>query len=310
MSRILVTNAHGRPGAPVTARMLAQGAGGLRAIGAGVRAVEADTSIDSVGRGGLANLLGEVELDAAIMDGSTFRTGAVGAVRGFAHPISIARAVMERLPHELLVGAGAERFAAEIGAEAIDNLTEDSRARWRRWFEAEVAPAARAAWPDVDLVDLCNQVIAQKKGRDTTVFLARDAAGRLCSGVSTSGWAWKYPGRLGDSPVIGAGSYADTEHGAAACTGTGEMAIRAGTSRSIVLYMKMGLSLDAAVMEAVADLRRLKGGLLARLTIHAIDRDGGHKVVANPPPAERSTYWLWRDGDPAPVEQEAERVDF
>ena len=92
-------------------------------------------------------------------------------------------------------------------------------------------------------------------GRDTTVFLAQDATGAICSGTSTSGWGWKYPGRLGDSPIIGAGSYADTRYGAAACTGAGEMTIRCGTARSIVLYMKKGASVDDAVHEAVDDMR-------------------------------------------------------
>ena len=90
------------------------------------------------------------------------------------------------------------------------------------------------------------------------MFLAHDAAGNICSGTSTSGWGWKYPGRLGDSPIIGAGSYADTRYGAAACTGAGEMTIRCCTARSIVLYMKQGASVADAVGEAVEDMRALK----------------------------------------------------
>ncbi len=100
------------------------------------------------------------------------------------------------------------------------------------------------------------------------------------SGTSTSGWGWKYPGRLGDSPIIGAGSYADTRYGAAACTGAGEMTIRCCTARSIVLYMKQGASVADAVGEAVEDMRALKGGLISRVTVHAIDAKGNHKVVA------------------------------
>ena len=112
------------------------------------------------------------------------------------------------------------------------------------------------------------------------MFLAHDSAGNICSGTSTSGWGWKYPGRLGDSPIIGAGSYADTRYGAAACTGAGEMTIRCCTARSIVLYMKAGASVGDAVLEAAEDMRALKGGLISRVTIHAIDRKGNHKVVA------------------------------
>ncbi len=296
MARILVTNSEGTPGVGKTAELLAAGAGGLDAIEAGIRLVEADTSIRTVGRGGWPNLLGEVELDAAMIDGSSFRSGAVGAVKGFLHPISIARAVLERLPHELLVGEGAARFAAEINAETTNNLTPDSERVWREWFEENVPAADRAKWPDVPLATLCQQAIDPEKGMDTTVFLSLDSKQEIMAGVSTSGWAWKYPGRLGDSPIIGAGCYADSRYGAAACTGTGEMAIRAGSARAIVLYMKMGLSLEAAVDEAIDDLRQLRGGLLQRITLHAIDRAGRHRVVALN--AEKQlTYWLWQEGD-------------
>ncbi len=304
---VLVTNNEGTPGVGRTAEMLAGGAGGLDAIEAGIRLVEADVSIRTVGRGGRANLLCDVELDAAIIDGNSFRTGAVGCVKGFAHPISIARQVMERLPHELLVGAGAERFAREIGAEEVENLIPESEREWREWFEREVPEADRARWPDVPLIDLCKHAIDPEKGRDTTVFIALDSRREIMGGVSTSGWAWKYPGRLGDSPVIGAGCYADTRFGAAACTGAGEMAIRAGTARAIVLYMKMGLDLHAAVDEAIDDLRALKGGLIDRITLHAIDRHGAHRAVAFNAQHE-PTYWLWREGEEAPHAEKAEIV--
>ena len=307
MARILVTNSEGRPGVGRTAQMLAQGAGGLDAIEAGIREVEADTTIRTVGRGGWPNLLGEVELDAAMIDGNTFRGGAVGALKGYLHPISIARAVMEQLPHEMLVGEGAARFAHEIGAETTNNLIPDSERVWREWFKDKVPAAAREKWPDVPLAGLCQQAIDPEKGMDTTVFLSLDGRQEIMAGVSTSGWAWKYPGRLGDSPIIGAGCYADTRFGAAACTGTGEMAIRAGTSRAIVLYMKMGLSLQAAVDEAIDDLRQLKGGLIQRITLHAIDRNGDHRVVAVNA-EEQLTYWLWREGDDAPQAEPTEIV--
>jgi len=135
--------------------------------------------------------------------------------------------------------------------------------------------------------------------RDTTVYLARDAAGHFASGASTSGWAWKYPGRLGDTPVIGAGSYADTRFGAAACTHTGEMTIRAGTARAIVLSLQLGMPLQEAVDRAVADLRDLRGGQLGAVVIHALDCAGGHRVVALNT-ASPIHYWLWLPGMPAP----------
>ena len=127
--------------------------------------------------------------------------------------------------------------------------------------------------------------------RDTTVYLAQDGTGNICSGVSTSGWAWKYPGRLGDSPIIGAGSYADRRYGAAACTHTGEMTIRAGTARAVVLYLKMGLDLDDALAEAGRDLAGLEGGQEGTVVIHAVDSRGRHRVAAYRPEGSLH-YWL------------------
>lgn len=313
---IVVTNDEGRPGVGRTAALLGEGVGALDAIEAGIRLVEADPSIVTVGRGGLANILGHVQLDALIMDGETLRTGAVGGIEGFAHPITIARAVMDQVPHELLIGAGAERFAAEIGAEPADNLTDHGAELWIDWLEKTVTPRDRARWQsDAPLAPYVRDAIKvdllpdddQNDGADTTTFIAIDKDGRLGAGVSTSGWAWKYPGRLGDSPIVGAGAYADSRYGAAACTGTGEMAIRAGTSRSIVLYLKMGLSLSEAVDAAIADLRELKGGLIDRITIHAIDPSGASRVVAVNARQERS-FWRWQDGEDRPERVVAERV--
>ena len=303
---ILVTNNEGTAGAPTTARMLANGAPALDAIEAGIRLIEADPAVRTVGRGGWPNLLGEVELDACLMDGSTLRTGAVGALRGFAHPVSVAREIMRRLPHELLVGEGAARFAHEIGAQTADNLIADSRRVWTEWFDRTLSPAEKQAWPDIPMADLCRHAIDPETGRDTTVFLAHDSAGSICSGTSTSGWAWKYPGRLGDSPIIGAGSYADTRYGAAACTGAGEMTIRCCTARSIVLYMKKGATVADAVLEAVDDMRALKTGLINRVTIHAIDTKGDHKTIAVNG-SGGNVYWLW-EGTGAPVRRTAEAI--
>ena len=295
---ILLTNNEGTLGVPTTARLLAEGAHALDAIEAGIRLIEADPSVRTVGRGGWPNLLGEMELDACMMDGSTLRTGAVGALQGFLHPVSVAREIMRRLPHEFLVGEGAARFAREIGAEPADNLIEDLRRAWQAWFDNEVPGrtatrvarhAARRAVPP------CGR--SGNRPRHDGLPGAR-CGGNICSGTSTSGWGWKYPGRLGDSPIIGAGSYADTRYGAAACTGAGEMTIRCCTARSIVLYMKQGASVADAVGEAVEDMRALKGGLISRVTIHAIDTKGNHKVVAVNGAGD-NRYWLWEgQGEP------------
>ena len=293
---ILVTNNEGYPGAEATARKLAEGESALDAIEAGVRLVEADERVRTVGRGGWANILGEVELDAAVMDGTSLRTGAVGALRGFLHPVSVARAVMERLPHELLVGRGAEMFAREIGAETAENLLPHARDAWRAWFEDAVTGEARERWPEGGLLAHVRAQVQTDRPAGTTVFVARDQRGAIASGTSTSGWQWKYPGRLGDTPIIGAGSYADTRYGAAACTGVGEMAIRCGTARAVVLYMKKGAPVQDAVYEAVEDMRAMRGGLIGRITIHAIDPRDRHRVVAVNGDG-RNAYWLWREGE-------------
>jgi L-asparaginase len=304
---IIVTNNEGVCGIGATSQLLAEGRPCLDAIEAGIRLVEENESVRTVGRGGWPNLLGEVELDASVMDGTTLRTGSVGAIQGFLHPVSIARQIKERLPHEMLVGEGAARFAREIGAEQSDNLIPDSKAVWKKWFAEEVDESQKRDWPNVPLTDLCKHAIDPEVGRDTTVFLGQDKDGNIAVGTSTSGWGWKYPGRLGDSPIIGAGSYADTRYGACACTGTGEMTIRAGTARSVVLYMKMGLSVQDAVYAAVEDMRALKGGLISRVTIHAVDNKGNHKVVAVNGNSQ-NTYCIWSDGMPAPESRPAEII--
>jgi L-asparaginase len=290
---ILIANGEGAAGVATTARLLAGGSGALDAIEAGIRLVEADPGVRSVGPGSWPNIAGELQLDAAVMDGTTRLTGAVGALTGFAHPISVARAVMARLPHELLVGEGAARFAREIGAEADDTIDDAMSARWRVIVGSnDFDPEEVLLDPSHPLIDLARAAMDPELVRDTTVYLARDRTGNLCSGASTSGWAWKYPGRLGDTPIIGAGSYADSRYGAAACTHTGEMTIRAGTARAVVLYLKLGYSLGDAVAAAVEDLKALAGGQLGTVTIHAVDREERHMVVAVAP-TEPVFYWLW-----------------
>lgn len=127
---------------------------------------------------------------------------------------------------------------------------------------------------------------------DTIVYLSLDHEQRISSVASTSGWGWKYPGRLGDSPIIGAGSYADSRYGACACTHTGEMTIRAGTARSVVLYLKIGLSVKDAVYEAARDLASLETDYLTEVTIHAIDKAGNYKVVGLNS-SEEIKYVIW-----------------
>ncbi len=276
----------------------------LDVIEIGIRLVELDPHVRSVGVGGRPNLLGQVELDASIMDGRTLRTGAVGALRGFLHPISVARQVMERLPHVFLVGEGAARFAVECGAEPGETLTEEARAEWEAWLRRHIPAEVWARWPNVPLAPWARLTADPETAGGTTTFLARDGNGDIAAGVSTSGWALKYPGRLGDSPVIGAGNYADNRYGAAACTGMGEMTIRAGSARGVVLYMKMGLSVEEACHEAVEDLRALTRPYRGRVTIHAIDAQGNPYVVTTSDEGEVH-YWIWTDGMDKPERRSA-----
>jgi beta-aspartyl-peptidase (threonine type) len=125
------------------------------------------------------------------------------------------------------------------------------------------------------------RVRESRQAGGTVNFLAQDADGNLCAGVSTSGQGWKYPGRVGDSPLIGAGNYADNRYGAAACTGLGEMAILAGTARSVVLYLKMGLSLEEAGRQVMEDLHALPAPYQGAMNIVALDKDGHHAAFSN-----------------------------
>jgi beta-aspartyl-peptidase (threonine type) len=281
---IVVASANGRVGIAAAVDVLRRGGSALDAVEAGVRLVESYPADHSVGYAGLPNLLGQVELDASIMDGRTLAAGAVCAVQGYEHPISIARKVMEELPHVLLAGRGAERFAAAQGFQKRRLLTAEARRRWLQELETAGPPGPGSreryfAWVRQMLARQRNTAATADAG--TVNFIARDRAGNLASAVSTSGWPWKYPGRVGDSPIIGAGNYADNRYGAAACTGRGEMALRAATARSLVLYLKLGMSLADAGQEAMRDLRTLVDPYASGLHIVAMDRDGEHAGFSN-----------------------------
>ncbi len=254
-------------------RILAEGGAAVDAVEAVVREVESDLAEHSVGIGGYPNLAGEVELDASIMDGRTRACGAVAAVRGFAHPISIARRVLERLPHVLLAGAGAEDFAREMGFAREDLLTADAARAWQERLAAVVRPEDKPALLSRDCMAPYALLLDDAtRARGTVDVIAVDSRGDYASAVSTSGWAWKYPGRVGDSPIAGAGNYCDNNFGAAACVGHGELVLRASTARAIVLQMEMGRSVGEACAWALRDLPqsgRLPGSMV---TVLAIDR--------------------------------------
>lgn len=286
---IIIGSSNGRVGIAAGWAILKAGGSALDAVEAATRLVEDNPDDHSVGYGGYPNLLGEVELDASIMDGTTLRAGAVGALKGYRYAISVARRVMEDLPHVMLVGEGAARFAAETGMQRENLLTEEAEKAWRAGLEGR----SMIDWQGVSelVATLLRRSVTLTKDPEhvtgTVNFIAQDRHGRIASAVSTSGWAWKYPGRLGDSPIIGGGNYADDRYGAAACTGWGEAAIRAATARSVVLYLKAGYPLEEACREAFRDLAPILRGTPNVMSLIAIDRHGNHCAMTT---AEERTY--------------------
>lgn len=301
----ILANGEGRVGIPAAIEALAEGSA-LDSVEAGIRVVESDPRVRSVGVGGAPNILGEMECDAAIMCGATLRTGAVGALKRYVNAISVARQVMERTPHVMIVGEGAARFAREIGAERGRLLTGEARADYDKWLRRHVSASVRARLPRADLAPLIRRPGAERRGsrtkrvaaaftHGTVDFLVRTASGSMAGGISTSGWSYKYPGRLSDSCVIGAGLYVDDRYGAVACTHTGEMIIRAGVARAVVAYMKKGASVEEACREAFDDLRSLNGGCLGPVIVHALDRRGQAFALTTGRDGG-IPYWLWTDG--------------
>jgi beta-aspartyl-peptidase (threonine type) len=285
-------------GMPAAIDVLSSGGCALDAVEAAVRLVEDNPDDHTVGFGGYPNLRGEVELDASIMDGTTRRAGAVGALRGYRHAITVARAVMDRLPHVLVVGDGAARLAAEIGLEAENLLTPEAERVWRDGIEGRLPPDGLAARM---LSAVAAMATDPEHVAGTVNVIARDRDGNLASAVSTSGWAWKYPGRLGDSPIVGAGNYADSRFGAAACTGYGELAIRATTARTIVAALEHGAALADAGAAALRDVVALGGDGDAPPVMHAVvlAADGAHAAVST----DEATYVFWEDGMAGAVEK-------
>ncbi len=287
---MMIASEGGEVGLAAGLGLLRGGASALDAVEAAVRVVESNEADHHVGVGGLPNLLGEVELDASIMDGATRRAGAVAVVTGFPHPISIARAVCERLPqHLLLVGVGAERFADEMGIERGPTLTDEALQIWRDGLSASGIDAAEAKYGPgetayrrraLEHIERIASTSPQAGPGGTVNVLALDAAGHLAAGVSTSGYPWKYPGRVSDSAIIGAGNYCDDRVGAAACTGRGELAIRCGTARSVLLALAAGAGPEQACAAALAETLGLPDEFRTPLQALCLTPDGRHGGAA------------------------------
>lgn len=298
LNPIVVCSENGTEGALVAMELLRSGANALDGAVAAASYVEQDLGDNSVGIGGIPNILGQVELDASIMDGQTRLAGAVAGLRGYADAARLARYVMEQTPHVLVVGEGAQRLAQEAGCHPISLESEPSQNVWRlRFAQAGLEPPgpnASALVPFVNRMTTQLSLMAPMPGNKnessrpeletgTVNFLIRDSKGNMASVVSTSGLGWKYPGRAGDSPIVGAGNYCDGRYGAAACTGKGELCMRALTAFSIVDGLKRGKDLDQASLQALQDLKSLPRGQKQFVGFVTLTPDGQHQGYSERP---------------------------
>ncbi|HEY0503836.1 MAG TPA: N(4)-(beta-N-acetylglucosaminyl)-L-asparaginase [Lysobacter sp.] len=269
--------------------VLERGGNALDAVEAGARWAEADLCNPTVGRCGNPDRDGVLTLDASIMDGDG-RCGAVAALEDIAHPVSVARAVMEKTPHVMLVGAGAQQFAVAQGFPKTPLLTEQARQAWREWlktsrYEAQIN-AERQTRP------------GDKSNHDTLGILALDTRGRLAGACTTSGMAWKLHGRVGDSPIVGAGLYVDNEVGAATASGVGEEMVRNAASFLVVELMRQGRSPKDACREAIDRVvrKRPEASKTLQVCFLAMNKDGEVGAFA----LHRGFVYAMQDGSPGP----------
>ena len=231
---IVSTWPFGKPSNERSLEVFKGGGSALDAVEKGINLAEEDLSNASVGAGGIPNSAGVVQLDACIMDGPSHKAGSVGALEGIVNAVSVARRVMEKTRHVMLVGTGARAFALEQGFRDQDLLTAEQKKRWEEWKQ--------------------NQPTA--KGHDTIALLALAPDGTIAGGCSTSGLGYKLPGRVGDSPIIGSGLYVDNEVGAAGATGIGENVMRFCGSFMVVELMLSGMHPVEACVETIRRIIR------------------------------------------------------
>jgi len=257
--------------------VLEKGGRALDAVEAGVKIPEADLTNHSVGRAGYPDRDGHVTLDACIMD-EFGNCGGVAGMEYIAHPISVARLVMEKTPHVLLVGEGATQFAVEQGFKKETLLTPESKKAWEQWLvTAKYAPVIN--------FENKQSIPGGKFNHDTIGMLAIDAKGNLSGACTTSGMAFKLHGRVGDSPIIGAGLYVDNEVGGATSTGVGEEVIRNVGSFLVVELMRQGYSPDDACKEAVKRIIKKKPETAKQIQVGflAINKKGEYGSFAIQP---------------------------
>jgi N4-(beta-N-acetylglucosaminyl)-L-asparaginase len=301
---VVISSANGLSACAKAMEMLKSGADTLDAVIAGVNIVELDPNDTSVGYGGLPNEDGVVELDASVMHGPTRRCGSVAAIQGIKTPSKIAKLVMDHTTHVMLVGDGALKFAEAYGYQKEDLLTEKSRTAWLVWKESLRSPKAFNNWISMDqnlsadmTTPLKQLKLAFPAVDDQTLAwawemavhptygtincLALNEKGELSGVTTTSGLAWKIAGRVGDSPIIGAGLYVDQDVGGAGSTGVGEENIRVAGGHTIVEAMRRGMTPGEAVMEALKRVSRNYNDDRSKLDkldieFYALRKDGAH----------------------------------
>ena len=250
---IISTWPFGKPANDRALEVVRAGGTGLDAVVEGIGVAESDLHNNSVGAGGLPNAEGVVQLDACIMAGPGHRAGSVAALEGIQHPIAVARRVMEKTPHVMLVGAGAKQFARQQGFPEQDLNTPESQAQWRAWQARQTGD----------------------QGHDTIALLVLMPDGNVFGGCSTSGLAYKLPGRVGDSPIIGSGLYVDNDIGAAGATGIGENVMRYCGSFLAVEFMRRGASPEEACAETILRIaRKDPKGIDLSINFIALDKQG------------------------------------
>lgn len=266
-AKMISTWSHGQEANRAGWKLLEEGKSSLDAVEAGARHTESDVTNRSVGIGGMPDREGHVTLDACIMDWNS-NCGSVGFLEGIAHPVSVAKHIMQHTPHVMLVGAGAKEYALKNKFETIKTPLPEVKKEWEKWKKEQAAITKK---PEIN-----------HENHDTIGLLAIDTQGRISGACTTSGWAYKLSGRLGDSPIIGSGLFIDQEVGGAVATGLGESIIRIAGSHTVVELMRQGKSPEEACKETVERLIRkhkdMTGLQCAFIAINTKGEVGGYSV--------------------------------
>lgn len=280
---VVIASANGLKAVEKAMEMIKSGADALDAVIAGVNINEDDPNDNTVGYGGLPNEEGVVELDAAVMHGPSYRAGAVASLRNIKNPSKVARLVMERTDHVLIVGEGALKFAKAHGFKEENLLTDEAREAWLRWKENLSKEDDWLPPHNIDDDDIGEIIRNYYRYYGTIHCSALDLNGNLSAVTTTSGLSYKIPGRVGDSPIVGAGLYVDNEVGAAGSTGRGEANLLNCSSVMIVEWMRQGKSPEEACLLACKRVnercreRRLKdekGRFKHNVKFYAINKKG------------------------------------